>query len=284
MIPPPANLPICLFVVFACLGLSAVGAEPPAVPNVPQPAFMVLQKLASHGGLNVSDPEFTRLPESARPSARQRYDGYQRELIGALNTPDWTSASKRAFIQAVAVEGVFVVEVHPLPRPGFKPSAVKLSGRLTPPYRERLLALLPPPFPENGRPADWLGHGREGWKAMLAYARATPAQYDEAVAALTAHLRPLAADSRLNNQFKPLQEELGRLADLAKAYDQDAPETKLRASVLTRALVFAAAQAAAKGVQPEVPAFVYTRYAVQPVDQKYLPFAETAAPAGGVSQ
>jgi len=277
MKPRSPCLPFWWFVVFACLGLSAFGAGPTVVRDVPRPAFLILQKLASHGGLQVSDPEFTRLPESARSVARDRYEGHQRELIGAVQDPDWASAPKRAFIQAVAVEGGFWVEVHPLPRPGFKPPAVKLTGQLTPERRDRLLALLPPPFPENGGPRDWIGHGREGWKALLGYARATPAQYDEAVAALAAHLRPLASGSRPGNQFKPLQDELTRLAELAKAYDQEPADVKLRASVLTRALLFAAAQASARAGQPEVPPFVYARYAVQAADQKYLPFAAAAA-------
>ncbi|HRI83421.1 MAG TPA: hypothetical protein PLF88_13340, partial [Opitutaceae bacterium] len=76
-----------------------------------------------------------------------------------------------------------------------------------------------------------------------------------------------------------LQDELDRLAELAKVHDQDPSNVKIRASVLTRALLFAAAQTAAQAAQPEVPAYIYARYEVQPVDRQYLPFAETT-PAG----
>ncbi|HRJ46406.1 MAG TPA: hypothetical protein PKY38_03535 [Opitutaceae bacterium] len=255
------------------------GASPAEIRDVPRPAFVVLQKLASNRVLEVFDPGFQHLPENARAAAQQRYDAGQRELIAAAGDPDWFSTSKRAFIQAVTVDGRFEAEVHPLPRPGFRPPAVKFTGRLTPENRQRLLALLPPPFPESGSPREWVAHGREGWKALLAFAAVSPAQFDETVTALTTHLRPLAARSRLNNQFKPLQDELARLAELAKVHDQDPSNVKIRASVLTRALLFAAAQTAAQAAQPEVPAYIYARYEVQPVDRQYLPFAETT-PAG----
>lgn len=274
---PSHRFALLLVVVFASLtwpDATATAAVLPVVRDVPRPAFIILQKLASGRQLAAPNLDFGHLPEHAREFARQRHDAGQKELLAAVTEPDWFSASKRAFIEAVAVDGVFEVEVHPLPRPGFKPPAIKLAGRLTPALRDRLRALRPPPFPENGGPRDWIGHGREGWRALLAHARATPAQYNETVAALTAHLRPLASGSRPGNQFKPLQDELARLAEGAKVHDQDTPDVKLRASVLTRALLFAAAQAAARAVQPEVPPYVYARYEVQAVDQKYLPFAE----------
>jgi hypothetical protein len=250
------------------------------VRDVPRPVFVVLQKLASNRVLEVSDPGFQHLPENTRAAAQQRYYAGQRELIAAAGDPDWFSTSKRAFIQAVAVDGRFEAEVNPLPRPGFRPPAVKFTGRLTPENRQRLLALLPPPFPESGSPREWLAHGREGWKALLAFAAAAPAQFDETVAALTAHLHPFAARSRVDNQFKPLQDELARLFELAKVHDQDPTDVKIRAGVLTRALLFAAAKSAARAAQPEVPAYIYARYEVQSADQKHLPFAETL-PTGG---
>jgi hypothetical protein len=270
-----------LVALLASLGwLDAAAAALPAVRDVPRPAFVVLQKLASAGRLEESEQRILSLPEDARAVARQRYDASQKELLAAVGEPDWFSASKRAFIEAVAVGGRFEVEVHPLPRPGFKPAAIKLSGQLTPAYRDRLRALRPPPFPENGGPREWVAHGREGWKALLAFAAVSPAQFDETVKALTAHLRPLAAQSRLNNQFKPLQDELARLAELAKVHAADGPPAQTRASVLTRALLFAAAQPAAQAAQPPVPAHVYARYEVQPADRKFLPFAETPPPGG----
>ncbi|MCW5548980.1 MAG: hypothetical protein KIT44_08460 [Opitutaceae bacterium] len=270
---------IPLATVLLSLGAGTLtGAEPVAVRDVPRPAFVVLQKLASNRVLEVSGPGFQHLPENTRAAAQQRYYAGQRELVAAAGDPDWFSASKRAFIQAVVVDGRFEVEVHPLPRPGFRPPAVKLSGRLTPENRQRLLALLPPPFPENGSPREWLAHGREGWKALLAFSSVTPAQFDETTAALTTHLQPFAARSRVDNQFKPLQDELARLSELAKVHAADVPPAPIRASVLTRALLFAAAQ----NVQPQVPAYVYTRYEVQPVDQPHLPFA-VSPPAGDSS-
>lgn len=270
---------IALAAVLLSLGTGTLaGASPAEIRDVPRPAFVVLQKLASNRVLEVSDPEFQHLPENARAAAQQRYYAGQRELIAAAGDPDWFSTSKRAFIQAVAVDGRFEAEVHPLPRPGFRPPAVKFTGRLTPENRQRLLALLPPPFPESGSPREWLVHGREGWKALLAFASAAPVQFDETVAALTAHLHPFAARSRVDNQFKPLQDELARLAELAKVHAADVPPAPIRASVLTRALLFAAAQAA----QPQVPAYVYARYEVQAVDQQYLPFAVSPL-AGGSS-
>lgn len=268
-----------LVAVFASLAWSeATAAVLPVVRDVPRPAFVILQKLASGGRLGTPNLDFGHLPEHAREFARQRHDAGQKELLAAVTEPDWFSDSKRAFIEAVAVDGVFEVEVHPLPRPGFKPPAIKLAGRLTPALRDRLLALLPPPFPESGSPREWLVHGREGWKALLAFASAAPAQFDQTVAALTAHLHPFAARSRVDNQFKPLQDELARLSELAKVHAADVPPAPIRASVLTRALLFAAAQAA----QPQVPAYVYARYEVQTVDQQYLPFAVSPL-AGGSS-
>lgn len=268
-------LAVCLLVVSSGLGFSVAAAEPVVVRDVPRPAFVVLQKLASNRVLEVSDPGFQHLPENTRAAAQQRYYAGQRELIAAAGDPDWFSASKRAFIQAVAVDGRFEAEVHPLPRPGFRPPAVRFAGRLTPENRQRLLALLPPPFPERGSPREWLAHGREGWKALLAFASAAPAQFDETAAALTAHLQPFAARSRVDNQFKPVQDELARLSELAKVHAAEVPPAPLRASVLTRALLFAAARA----VKPELPSYVYARYAVQAADQQYLPFAG-AMPAG----
>ncbi len=147
MKPMSFILLVRLAAVFSCLGVTfAVGAEGPVViREVPRSAFVVLQALAAHGGLNVSDPEFLRLPEIDRPMARQRYDGYQKQLIGAVGAADWPADSKRNFIDAVTTEDAFTIEVHPLARPGFKPAPLTLKGRLTPTNRERLRALRPAP-------------------------------------------------------------------------------------------------------------------------------------------
>ncbi len=280
----PLRLVAGLFVLAA-----AARADVPVVADVPRPAFLVLQKLAQTAGVSEGPvlDQSTWSDEQRRTAQqmrRQQHDQRQRELLAAVADPDWFSASKRAFIQAVAADGRFLVEVHPRPRPGFKPAPIRLGGRLTPEYHDRLRALLPPPFPADGGPADWLAHGREGWKALLAHAGASPAQRDAAVAALAAHLRPFAARSRTDNQFKPLTDELTRLADLAKVHAGDVPPAPLRAAVLTRALLFAAAQSAASAAQPAVPAFVYARFEVQPADRQHLPFADAAAPSPGAAK